>query len=177
MTDGVSPPPPQARETVLAAAVGLHLAVMQFAHVFLLETRLTGRAAVYFTATLFWLLGLLAGLNSRPGASLAVRILVATSAYYIAWALLGFRPYRSELLPALGLCVAVSGHLAGVYFAGLADRGGPIRLLARENHGFVAGFLGCAVGSAFAGGFLLDWGPLCTGGLLLLVRRVSVSQG
>lgn len=161
---------------MLAAAVGLHLSVMQFDHVFLLETRLTGRAAVYFTATLFWLLGLLAGLNSRPGASLTIRTLVATTAYYIAWALLGFLPYRSELLPVLGLCVAVSGHLAGVYFARLADRGGPIRLLARENHGFVAGFLGCVVGSAFAGVFLLDWGPLCTGCLLLLAGRFSAGQ-
>lgn len=152
-----------ARETLLAAATGLHLAVLQFAHVFLLETRLTGRASVYFTVLLFWLLGFLAGLNGGPHPALGRRAAAATAAYYLAWLLLWVWPYRAALLPVAGLCAAVAGAFGGAYFASAADRGAPVGVLAKENHAFLAGLLACTVGAAFAGRFLLDWAPLITG--------------
>jgi hypothetical protein len=163
MTDSEPSRPPSPSDQRLAAVIGFHLALLQFVHVFVLEARLTGRAAVYFTAVLFWLLGFLVGLGAPPG---RIRLVpwtaVATAAYYLSWGLLGSWPYQVALLPIIGPCVAISGSLGGAYFALLSDQGGSIRLLASENHAFLAGIVVSAVAASFVGQFLLNWGPLLT---------------
>ncbi len=150
-----------ARANLLALAVGLWLALLQFAYFFLLEVRLSSRATSFFVALFFWLVGFLAGLNLRSPRAFPILLGLAPAAYYGAYLLLGALPYRNGLLPVVGACIATGGALAGAFFPHAAARFSNVKwLLFQENNGFVVGILTALLGSVFAGRFLLEWAPV-----------------
>jgi hypothetical protein len=146
--------------SVLALAIGLWLALLQFAFFFLLEVRLTSRATSFFVALFFWLVGFLVGLNLTSVRAFPRLIGLAPLAYYVAFLLLRLFPHQLSILPAIGVCIAISGALAGSFFPYAAERfPGTRRLLLHENNGFVAGILLSLLGSVFAGRLFLEWAP------------------
>ncbi|MCC6233343.1 MAG: hypothetical protein IT580_11910 [Verrucomicrobiales bacterium] len=145
----------------LAAAMGVWLALLQFAYFFLLEVRLSSRATSFFVALFFWLAGFLVGLNVRSPRVFVLLLPASLGAYYVARQVLGLFPYRLGILPVVGVCIAVSGALAGAFFPYLARRFLAVKwLLFHENNGFVVGLLLTLFGSVFAGRFFLDWAPV-----------------
>lgn len=166
MTDAIStagaPAPTLHRfaDSLMAFCVGLWLALLQFSFFFLLEVRLTSRTTTFFVALFFWLVGFLAGLNLRSPRAFPLLVALAPAAYYVAYLVLGLLPYRVQVLPLVGACIAVAGSLAGAFFPYAAGRFGRLKLLLfHENNGFVLGILLSLFGAVFAGRFLLDWAP------------------
>lgn len=145
---------------LLASAVGLWLALLQFAFFFLLEVRLTSRAISFFVALFFWLVGFLAGLN-LPSRRVFPRLAgLAPLAYYVAFLLLHLFPHQLSILPVVGACIAISGALAGSFFPYAAEQMPEVRrLLLHENNGFVVGILLSLLGTVFAGRLFLEWAP------------------
>lgn len=161
MTESAAPKPIlPSPPALLAAAIGLWLALLQFAFFFLLEVRLSSRATSFFVALFFWLAGFLVGLNLRSPRAFVALLAAAPAAYYVAFLSLGAMPYRFQMLPVAGLCIATAGALAGAFFPYAAERFPKVKwLLFHENNGFVAGILLALVGSVFAGRFFLEWAP------------------
>ena len=160
MSDTPPAPRPETGGGLFAAAVGLWLALLQFAFFFLLEVRLSSRATTFFVALFFWLAGFLIGLNLRGPRAFQVLMVLAPVGYYLAYLLLGALPYRHQTLPVVGICIAISGALAGAFFPHAAGRFPTLKwLLFHENNGFIAGIILTLLGSVFAGRFFLDWAP------------------
>ncbi len=160
MTDSIASGLRKLPASLLALGIGLWLALLQFAYFFLLEVRLTSRATSFFTALFFWLIGFLVGLNLANRRAFPILVGLAPLAYYLAFLLLRCFPHQLSILPAVGVCIAVAGALAGSFFPYGTDHFPDVRrLLLHENNGFIVGILLSLLGSVFAGRLFLEWAP------------------
>lgn len=178
MSEPDSIPEPRSRDVLLAFVMGLWLALLQSAHFFLLEVRLSSRAGSFFIALFCWLAGFLGGLNFGSPRRLPWFVALAAVGYHAAYALLDWRPYQWSVLPGVAVCIAVGGLAAGAFFPALEPRFGRVRsLLFHENNGYVLGLFLALLGCVFAGRALLVGAP-AVGALtvLLLLRRVQLDS-
>jgi hypothetical protein len=84
----------------------------------------------------------------------------AALAYYAALGLLRAFPYEWRVLPAVAVCLGVSGALSGSFFPYARNLFPRVKLLFfHENNGFLLGILLALLGSVFAGRALLALGP------------------
>ncbi|MCF6284435.1 MAG: hypothetical protein L3K26_04525, partial [Candidatus Hydrogenedentes bacterium] len=162
-------------DVLFSFLVGFVLAILQFSYFFLLEVHLTSRSISFFVAMFFWLVGFLVGLNLR-GERLFIRILVGgVVAYYVAMGLATLFPFNKYVLPALGLCIAVSGLVPGYFFPYARNRFRWIgTLFFHENNGFLLGIILSLFCAVFAGKWLLTWAPAL--GLLLVLALLQYQR-
>ncbi len=144
----------------LAFLVGFVLALLQFSYFFLLEVHLTSRAISFFVAMFFWLAGFLIGLNLRRENLFATLLTLGVVAYYTAMALTSLFPFNQYVLPALGLCIALSGLAPGYFFPYARSRFRWVgHLFFHENNGFILGIVLSLICAMFSGKWLLTCAP------------------
>ncbi len=149
------------RNNYLVFLYGNLFAVIQFTYFFLLEVFLSSRAMPFFVCLFFWLIGFLIGLNLRINKLMICLVMISVCAYYCAFVLIRVYPFQYQVLPLVGLCVAVSGMAPGYFFASAKDRYAHVKkLFLHENNGFILGILISWVSAAFAGQYMLMLAPL-----------------
>lgn len=170
MTERNAPP----GGAMLAFVTGFWLALLQFSHFFLLEVRLTSRATTFFVALFFWLLGLLAGLQTGGRRAFPILVVAGAAGYYASLGLFSLWPFRLAVLPAAGCGIAAGGAAAGAFFPFAARRFTRVKwLLFHENNGFVLGILAALLGAVFEGRWLLMWAPGLGAAAVLGLLRLS----
>ena len=145
----------------LAFSLGVYFALIQMTYFFLLEVFLSSRAFPFFIVLAFWLAGFLAGLNLPTRISFPKILAPGLLAYYAAWGILQKFPYHIEVLPVIGICIAVSAAAAGYYFVWAEKKITSAKnLFFYENNGFVAGLLVSLLWAVSSGKSMLLAGPL-----------------
>lgn len=146
---------------ITAVFLGIYFALVQFAYFFLLEVYLSSRALPFFICLFFWLAGFLGGLNLKKKQAMKVLLIAGTAAYYAAMLLTRIYPFQYQILPVIGLCIAISALLPGYYFPWAAQQFSTARqLFFHENNGFILGILISLLWALFAGQALLMVSPL-----------------
>ncbi len=162
MSDQDTPSQHRLSDAVLAFVTGTFLALVLLSYLFMVEAHLSSTASTFFTLVFSLLVGFLVGLHlkSTP-ARFYIFLIAGTVAYYVARLLLWHSPHNLYLLPALAVCVALSGVVAGNFFPWVQHRFPRIKyLLLYENNGFILGLALSLCGSVFAGVWLLDFAPV-----------------
>lgn len=154
-----------------AFLTGLHLALLQFNYLFILQINISSTYLTYILIVISWMAGTIGGLwwkHLRPGFCL----LSGVGGYYMVYAMTAINPLSRWTFVISVAGVMLSGLWAGRFFTAMAPLfGGADKLFFHENNGFLAGIILVFTGFTLLGQPFLLYLPALSASLLLLLLR------
>ncbi len=149
---------------------GIHLACLQFSHLFLLEAYLSSRAITYFINLFFWLFGFLIGLNLKKKNLMLPLVCLGLLGYEIAFFANTLFPYQSWIYLILALSIMFSSIQAGYFFPWATNlTKNSDQVLFQENNGFIWGLLIFSFAAIYNGVLFLNFAPLTLSVLVIFM--------
>lgn len=130
-------------QRVYPSLVGLLLGLLQTGLYFQLSFMLSSSIRTFLLVTVCWLVGSVVGIGlaKRVQVGLNAFILLALAAYFACVLLLAAAPFQTQLWPAYGVLIALTGVYPGVFFVRMGAFYRARDLFLRENNGFIAGLV------------------------------------
>jgi len=154
-----------------AFITGLHLALLQFSYLLLLEINISSTYVTYMIIVISWMAGAIIGLwwkrlNADTG------LLLGLTSYYGLYALVSYDPLSRSTLVLAAMGVILTGLWAGRFFVVMLPLMKRIdSLFLHENNGFLTGVIAVFIGFTLLGRKFLLWAPLITAITLVIYMR------
>jgi len=149
-----------ARPPVACFVLGVHLAVLQFSFLFLLEAYVSSRAHSYFICLFFWLLGFQLGLMLKKENLMPRLLLAGLALYELAYVVGHLYPYNDLVFPLYALCIFGAAIQAGYFFPWAAEiLKATDTVLIQENNGYLVGLVFSLITVLFYGDVLTAVAP------------------
>ncbi len=154
---------------LFAFVTGLHLALLQFGYLFVLQLNVSSTYLTYAMVVIAWMTGTLIGISWKTLNNTGV-LAAGVVSYYAVYALVQADPFSYRILPAAVAGVVVTGLWAGRFFIAMRPLFPRVNsLFLHENNGFLVGIVTFYLGFVFLGrAFLL--GSILVSGTLLAVH-------
>ena len=154
-----------------AFITGLHLALLQFSYLLLLEINISSTYVTYMIIVVSWMVGAVIGLRWK-NLNADIGLFLGVASYYGLYMLVSYDPLSRSTLVLAALGVILTGLWAGRFFVvmlPLMKRADSLFL--HENNGFLIGVIALFLGFSFLGRKFLLWAPLITAATLVIYMK------